>query len=143
MQVVSIGCDHAGLSLKTAIIGGLSDIVFLDKGCFVSDNTDYPDVARLVVNDLENCIAVFGVLICGTGIGVSIAANRSLHARAALCYDVETATLARQHNDANIICLGARKTGIADAVLMCREFFGCSFAGGRHSIRVSKLGRLG
>lgn len=139
-MLVSIGCDHAGLDLKTTIMQGISFVEFLDRGCFANDPIDYPDVAKKVSGDIKSEIACFGILICGTGIGMSIAANREYSSRAALCYDIETARLSREHNDANILCLGARKTSAEEAIKICNEFFRQAFVGGRHLCRVDKLG---
>jgi ribose 5-phosphate isomerase B len=139
--LVSIGCDHNGFALKSAIAEEIKEVSFTDRGCFSCDSVDYPDIAALVAQDVEQGRARFGVLICGTGVGVSIAANRSPSIRAALCCTEETAMLAREHNDANVLCIGARSLSLAEAVAICRKFFVAEFAGGRHSLRVEKLGR--
>ena len=132
----------AVLQLKHAIVEEVKALGFevLDLGTHDEESVDYPDMA-------ENLIAAFkegrvsrGLLICGTGIGISIAANRHPGIRAALCYDIDTAALARQHNDANVMCLGGRKTGPDLAIKMVKVFLETAFEGGRHARRVGKLG---
>ena len=112
----------------------------LDLGTQDGESVDYPDMSDNLVAVFEDGRVNRGLLICGTGIGISIAANRHDGIRAALCYDGETAALARQHNDANVMCLGGRTTGAVQAREMVRIFLETEFEGGRHARRVGKLG---
>lgn len=111
----------------------------LDLGTTGRDSVDYPDFANALAKALEEGRASRGVLVCGTGIGISIAANRHRHIRAALCHDSVSARLARAHNDANVLALGARLIGIEVAKECLRVFFNTPFEGGRHAGRVAKL----
>lgn len=141
-EQIGIAVDHGGFTLKQAVSDEIRAAGFdvLDLGTDNEESVDYPDFALKLVNAIRENRVARGVLICGTGIGVSIAANRHPGIRAALCYDEDTATLARQHNDANIICMGARKTDPAQARNMVRIFLETEFEGGRHARRVEKLG---
>ncbi len=139
---ILIASDHAGFELKSYLIETLgSSYNFSDIGCFDGDNVDYPDIAK----DLCRKLTMrpnkynFAILICGTGIGVSIAVNRFKGVRAALCHNVETAKLARNHNDANILCLGARIIDKNIAVDCCQTFLSSKFEGGRHLSRIKKI----
>jgi ribose 5-phosphate isomerase B len=139
---IAIACDHAGLALKAASIEVLQarGIAVVDLGTHGPESVDYPDYADALAAALADGRASRGVLICGSGIGIAIAANRHRHLRAALCHDVTSARLARAHNDANVLVLGARMTG-ADVARDCLEtFLDTDFAGGRHQRRVDKLG---
>lgn len=138
---IALGCDHAGLQLKNTLTPLIKEWGYhvLDFGTHSEDPVDYPDFAKLVVNCMSYGTAELGLLICGTGIGMSIAANRFPGARAALCHTSLEATLARQHNDANILCLGARLIGPAMAEDCLKSFLTSNFLGGRHLQRVSKL----
>jgi len=139
---IAIACDHAGLSLKSALKDDLAELgfVLLDLGVDVPDSVDYPDFGRAVAKAICNGEAHAGVAICGTGIGISIAANRYPEIRAALVHDSFTARMAREHNNANVIALGARTTGIEVARDCMRTFFATPYLGGRHERRVKKLG---
>lgn len=139
---VAIASDHAGVELKALVKGELEGMGFAvqDLGTQGSASVDYPDFANAVAAALAEKKASQGVLICGTGIGISMAANRHRHVRAALCHDATGARLARQHNDANVLVLGARLTGPEAARDCVRTFFTTAFEGGRHQARVSKLG---
>ena len=141
-EQIGIAVDHGGFTLKQAVSDEIQAAGFdvLDLGTDSEDSVDYPDFALKLVNAIRNKKVARGVLICGTGIGISIAANRHPGIRAALCYDEDTATLARQHNDANIICMGGRKTDPAQARKMVRIFLETAFEGGRHARRVEKMG---
>jgi len=141
---IAIACDHAGLALKVELVAALNEAGHdvLDLGTDGPASVDYPDFADAVAKALADRRATRGVLICGTGIGISIAANRHPHLRAALCHDATTARLAREHNDANVLVLGARTTGVEVARDCLRVFLGAAFAGGRHVRRVDKLGRV-
>lgn len=140
-QTIAIGADHAGFELKTAMIGELDSMGFevLDMGTDSEASVDYPDFGYAVAQAVTRGQALRGVLICGTGVGISIAANRHPGIRAALCTHGEVARLAREHNDANVLALGARITGIEIARECVRQFLSTEFAGGRHQRRVDKL----
>lgn len=138
---IAIACDHAGLALKAELSAALSAGGYrvLDLGTDGPASVDYPDFAHAVAAALADGRATRGVLICGTGIGISIAANRHAHVRAALCHDITTARLCREHNDANVLVLGARTTGIETARDCLQAFLGTEFAGGRHQRRIDKM----
>lgn len=140
-NIVAIAADHAGYELKTRLIGALAEsgAEALDLGTHDGASVDYPDMAAALAAALGDGRAERGVLICGTGIGISIAANRYRHLRAALCHDVTTARLARQHNDANVLVLGARTIGTEVATDCLAIFLATAFEGGRHRRRVDKL----
>lgn len=139
---VAIASDHAGLELKRILSQELaaSGHEVLDLGTNSPASVDYPDFADVLAAELLAGKARFGVLVCGTGIGISIAANRHRGIRAALCHDTTTARLSRQHNDANVMALGARTTGVEEAKDCLRVFLATEFEGGRHAGRVAKLG---
>jgi len=138
---IAIACDHAGLTLKAELSSALGEAghAVLDLGTDGPASVDYPDFAHAMAAALADGRAARGVLICGTGIGISIAANRHAHVRAALCHDATTARLCREHNDANVLVLGARTTGIETARDCLRAFLGTEFAGGRHQRRIDKM----
>ena len=141
-KTVAIGADHAGFELKSALSGELKSLGFrvLDLGTDGPDSVDYPDYADAVAKAVSVGTAQSGLLICGSGIGMSIGANRHSGVRAALCHDEETARLAREHNDANVLVLGARLTDEELAGRCVDVFFSTEFDGGeRHARRVSKL----
>ena len=142
VQTIAIASDHAGPELKAALAEQLRAVghTVLDLGTDGPQSVDYPHFADLVAGALAEGRAAFGVLICGTGIGISIAANRHRHVRAALCHTSTEARLARQHNDANVLCLGARTTGLEVARDCVTSFFTTPFEGGRHARRVAMLG---
>lgn len=138
---IAIASDHAGFELKCALKGVLErhDGAIVDLGVHNRDPADYPDLGYAVANALRRGEAKFGVLICGSGIGISIAANRYPEIRAALVHDALGARLAREHNDANVICFGGRMIG-ADVASDCLQvFLDTKFTGGRHERRVEKL----
>ena len=139
---IAIACDHAGVGLKTALRQDLvaHGYAVLDLGTDGPDSVDYPDFAAALAREIEAGRAGRGVLICGTGIGISIAANRHPGIRAALVHDVETTRLSRQHNDANVLALGARVTPEAVARDCLAVFLTTPYEGGRHENRVAKLG---
>ncbi len=140
-MTIAIGCDHAGTDYKTALIEYLSakGYQLLNKGTDGHDSVDYPDYAHPVADAVERGEAQFGILICGSANGVCITANKHQGIRAALCWKTEIAALARQHNDANIICLPARFTTIEDCQDMVDVFLSTEFEGGRHQNRVNKI----
>lgn len=139
---VAIASDHAGPELRAVIAAQLRDAGFsvLDLGTDGTASVDYPTFADAVAAALADGRAGLGVLICGTGIGISIAANRHRHVRAALCHSPTDARLTRLHNDANVLVLGARTTGIEVAKDCVATFFSTDFEGGRHTRRVAMLG---
>lgn len=138
---VAIGADHAGFEYKEKIAELLrsKNIQFIDFGTYSADSTDYPDFAHPVASAVENGEAAFGILVCGSGNGVAITANKHQNIRAALCWQPELATLARQHNNANIICLPQRFVGLDDALKMVEAFMNMEFEAGRHERRVGKI----
>lgn len=139
MKKVGIASDHAGFSLKKFFLEHYENDFFVDIGTYSDKSCDYPVYAqKLVKYVLEN--SSIGVLICGTGIGMSIAANRYSHIRAALCCNVEMSKMARQHNDANILVLGARIISPEDAIACFEEFIHTDFSGEeRHQRRIKKI----
>lgn len=138
---IAIGSDHAGFSLKAKIIEKLSskghDVE--DFGCFSEESMDYPDVAHPVCKSIEDKQNVMGILICGSGNGISMSANKHQGIRAALSWNSEIAELARLHNDANILSLPARFISVEEAMKCVDIFFGTDFEGGRHQRRVDKI----
>jgi ribose 5-phosphate isomerase B len=141
-DVVAIASDHAGVDLKAALKAELTALGFkpLDLGTNSPDSVDYPDFGHALAQAILDHKAKAGVAICGTGIGISIAANRHAGIRAGLAHDEATAKLAREHNDANILALGARIVGADLAKTMLKTFFATPFGGERHARRVVKLG---
>lgn len=141
-KTVAIGADHAGCDLKSSLSHVLAELGFhvLDLGTDGPESVDYPDFANAVATSISDGTAQHGILVCGSGIGMSIAANRHPGIRAALCHSEETAQLAREHNDANVLVLGARITDLETARNCVRVFFSTDFDGGeRHARRVAKL----
>jgi len=141
-ETVAVGADHGGYVMKTELARQLSEMGFgiLDLGTDSDASVDYPDYAERVVDAIKDGRAARGLLVCGSGIGMSIAANRHPGIRAALCHDVASATLSRQHNDANILVLGERLIDSELAKQCLVAFFTTEFEGGRHERRVAKLG---
>ena len=140
---IAVAADHAGLRLKSVISEELEALGWrvLDLGTDGPEAVDYPDYGDALAVTLGSGEAGCGVLVCGTGIGIAIAANRHPHVRAAVCHDVTTARLARRHNDANVLALGARIVGEQVARDCLRAFLATAYEGGRHDPRVAKLGR--
>lgn len=138
---IVIGADHAGFHYKSAIMRHLKSFGYevIDKGTFSEQSADYPDFAHPTAEAIEKGEAERGILICGSGNGVAMTANKHKGIRAALCWTPEVAALARQHNDANIICLPARFVSLQDAVRMVDVFLQTPFEGGRHLNRVQKI----
>jgi len=138
---VAIGCDHAGFPYKNTIIRTLKkeNIEVIDKGTYSEESVDYPDFVHPVADLVESGEADLGVLICGSGNGVSMAANKHQGIRAALCWKDELAALSRQHNNANIISIPARFVSARLARQMVRTFVSTEFEGGRHGRRVDKI----
>lgn len=142
MTKVFIAGDHAGVEYKAKIAGLLKSLKHdvTDLGTNSEASVDYPDYADKIAAELKKAPNALGILICGTGIGISIAANRHKHIRAALCHSVEEGRLSREHNNANVLCLGARITSLTVAEGIVQQFLKTEFAGGRHAKRVAKLG---
>ena len=138
---ISIGNDHAGPDYKKAIVQYLESKSHLvtNYGTDTLDSVDYPDFGHKVAIDVNNKKADFGIIICGSGNGIAMSANKHKNVRAALCWIKEIASLARQHNDANIISIPARFTSIQQAVEMVDTFLNTNFEGGRHATRVNKI----
>lgn len=141
-ETIAIACDHAGFELKETLKAELSNRGFdvLDLGTNGPESVDYPDFGAAMGEAIADGRAKRGVLICGSGIGISIAANRNPAVRAALCQSGLMAKLSRQHNDANVLALGARLIGVETALDCLDAFLTTDFEGGRHQRRVDKLG---
>ena len=139
--MIVIASDHAGVDLKARLIEliGEAGHEIQDLGPAATGSVDYPDYAHAVAEAVADGRADRGILICGTGIGMSLAANRHPRIRAALCHDALTAEMARLHNDANVLCVGARTTGDAVVEQIVRIFLTTAFEGGRHQRRVEKI----
>lgn len=140
MKIV-LGSDHGGFALKEIIKKYLTEkgIEVIDKGCYSTESVDYPVYAKLVADSINAKEADFGVIVCGTGLGISIAANRFKNIRAALCYNTTMAKLSREHNNANVLALGGRMTGDVLALEILDEFLKTEFAGGRHLRRINMI----
>ncbi|MBK1697926.1 ribose 5-phosphate isomerase B [Rhodovibrio salinarum] len=140
-QLVAFAADHAGVALKDALAQELREAgaEVIDLGTHGEDSVDYPDYGTAMAHAIADGRAALGVLVCGTGIGISIAANRNPAVRAARCANTTDARLARQHNDANVLALGARTMGVEVARDCLRVFLTTAFEGGRHQRRVDKL----
>lgn len=141
-QPIAIASDHAGFELKETLKKELTDFGYAveDLGTNGTASVDYPDFADKLAQWMKQHSEARGVLICGSGVGMSMAANRHKHIRAALCASGLTAQLARKHNNANVMCLGARIIGQDMAKYCLKEFLATPFEGGRHEVRVKKLG---
>ena len=141
---LALGCDHAGFAVKDEIISFIegSGVKVTYCGTFSEESVDYPVIADAVCKKVQCGEARFGVLICGTGIGMSIAANKHPGIRAAVCWNEECASLSRRHNDANVVCLGARMLGTGDIKVIVSVFLSTGFEGGRHARRVGMLNEL-
>lgn len=136
---IAIGSDHAGFEYKEQLKSFLTDYELQDYGTHSLDSVDYPDFAHPVAENVENGNFDLGILICGSAQGVAITANKHQGVRAAVCWLKEIASLARQHNNANVICLPARFVSIEDAKEMVSTFINTPFEGGRHANRVNKI----
>lgn len=143
-KTVVIGCDHGGYELKLPILAYLNEEGYrvVDVGCDSTDSVDYPHYADKLCKVIADKDADIGILICGTGIGMSIAANKHAGIRAACCENTFSARMTRAHNDANVLCLGARVIGAGLAVDMVELFLNTDFLGGRHEKRVAMLNEL-
>ncbi len=138
---IAIGNDHAGPEYKKAVVSFLESKGYevVNYGTDTFDSVDYPDFGHKVAQDVEEGKADFGIVICGSGNGIAMTANKHQGVRCALCWTREIAVLARQHNDANIISIPARFTAVPQAVDMVEAFLSTAFEGGRHANRVSKI----
>ena len=141
---LAIGNDHAGLDLKKEIMSLLEDrgYSFTDYGTFTTESCDYPDFAAKVCQSVQSQNADLGILICGTGIGMSIAANKHIGIRAALVQDIFSAQATRQHNNSNILCLGARVLETQIALDIVATWLDTPFEGGRHQRRLNKIAQV-
>lgn len=139
---ITIGSDHGAVALKDEVkmvLKEYEDIKVTDVGTFGTQSVDYPDIAEKVCADVTSGKAAFGIVLCGTGIGISIAANKVKGIRCALCNDVYSAKKAREHNNANVLAMGGRVLGFGPAGEIVRAFVESSFEGGRHERRVNKI----
>lgn len=143
-MLIAIGSDHGGFRLKEEIkqLMGEMNIQFLDFGTYSTDSVDYPEISRNVGQAVANGECTRGIIICGTGIGVAIAANKIKGIRAALCHDVFSAQMSREHNDANILTMGERVIGFGLARAVAEKWLTTEFAGGRHARRVCQISDL-
>jgi len=144
MPPIALGADHAGFTLKDALKAWLErqGHEVLDLGTHTADSVDYPDYAAAVTEALLEGAAGRGILVCGTGIGMAMAANKAPGVRAASCVDAYTARMAREHNDANVLTLGARILGAEDAIEIVRVWLETAFAGDRHARRIEKVAAI-
>ena len=138
---LGVACDHAGFELKRALTAelGKQGVAVRDFGTTTSDSCDYPDFAHAVGRAIEAGEIERAILVCGTGVGMSITANRHAAVRAVVCSEPLSARMARQHNDANVLCIGARVVGVGTAIDIMDAFLGATFEGGRHAARVAKI----
>ena len=138
---IAVGSDHGGFEYKQIIVDFLTDIgqKVDDVGCYSTESVDYPDLADKVCAKVQSGACERGILICGTGIGMSVSANRHRDIRAALCHEAFTARMSREHNNANVLCLGARVLGIEVALDVVGTWVETEFSGGRHQRRLEKL----
>ncbi|AKT54274.1 ribose 5-phosphate isomerase B [Selenomonas sp. oral taxon 478] len=139
---ITIGSDHGAVELKEEVkmvLHEFEDVRVTDVGTFGTESVDYPDIAEKVCADVISGKADRGIVLCGTGIGISIAANKIDGIRAALCGDVYSAIMSRKHNDANVLAMGGRVTGIGPAGEIVRAWVCTEFEGGRHARRVDKI----
>lgn len=139
--MLAIGCDHGGIHLKETVKEFLTseNIAFQDMGTYSEASVDYPDFAKKVAEAVVSGACEKGILICGTGIGISIAANKFHGIRAALCSECFSARMSREHNDANVLCMGERVIGKGVALDVVKVWLETPFAGGRHAARVQKI----
>lgn len=139
---LAIGADHAGFEYKAALVNYLRDvkgIALRDFGTYSLDSVDYPDFAHPVANAVESGEYSFGILLCGSANGVAISANKHAYIRAAICWQNEIASLARRHNNANVLCIPSRFVTVEAAKEMADTFIATAFEGGRHALRVDKI----
>lgn len=139
--MIAIGCDHGGIDIKNAVIGYMKEngIEYTDFGCYTAESVDYPVYAYKVARAVADGHAELGIICCGTGIGVSMAANKVKGIRAAVCADEFCAEMTRRHNNANIMCMGGRVISEEKAVKLASIFLSTPFEGGRHEKRVNMI----
>ena len=142
--MIVLGCDHGGFELKKAIIAHLEEkgVEYKDIGCYTPESVDYPEIAVSLCREITSGNAELGILVCGTGIGMSMAANKVKGIRAACCSDTFSARLTRMHNNANVLCMGGRVVGPGLALDLVDNFIFTEFEGGRHQRRVDKLSEI-
>lgn len=142
--MIAIGSDHGGFELKEYIKKHLEErsLEYKDFGCYDENSVDYPDIAEKVCNAINSGDADKGILVCGTGIGISIAANKIDGIRAAHCHDVYSAEMTKRHNNANVICMGGRVIGRELAFKIIDAWLDAEFEGGRHQKRIDKIHAL-
>ena len=138
---ITIGCDHAGYELKLKVVDHLKSrgIEVIDVGTHSTDSCDYPNIAHAVCKNIQDGVTELGILVCGTGIGMSMAANKHRGIRAAACSDTFSARLTRIHNDANVLCFGERVVGMGLAIDLVDNFIDAEFEGGKHQKRVDLI----
>ena len=136
---IAIAADHGGYDLKEALKKHYNNLNLQDLGTYNAESIDYPDIARKMAHAIQNKTADLGILICGTGVGISIAANRYKGIRAALIYSKEVARLAKEHNNANILVFGGRTMTVDDVIKYIDTFMLASYEGGRHQRRLDKI----
>ena len=143
-RTIAVACDHAALDLKGEIIKYLeaNGVEYVDYGTYTPDSCNYPDYAEKVCTAVYNGTQDMGILVCGTGIGMSMAANKCRGIRAALCSDTYSAKFTRLHNDSNVLCMGARVLGVGLALEIVDTFINTDFEGGRHQLRVDMITAL-
>ena len=141
MTKIAIGSDHAGFELKEVLISYLKtkNVEVVDKGCYSLERADYPDAAHSVATAVTNNEVAFGILMCGSGNGINMSANKHSGIRAALCWNEQITVMARQHNDANILTLPARYISVEEAKKCVDAFLTEQFEGGRHADRIKKI----
>ena len=142
--MIALGCDHAGLALKEEVKNFLDElkVTYKDFGTYTTDSVDYPDTVAPPCDAVLNGECEKALLFCGTGVGISIAANKISGIRACVCSDAFSAKYSRRHNDANVLCLGGRVVGVGLAYELVQIFLSTEFEGGRHTARVEKLNSL-
>ncbi|MBR1399695.1 MAG: ribose 5-phosphate isomerase B [Alphaproteobacteria bacterium] len=136
---IAIASDHGGFDLKERLRRHYADLGLIDLGTYDSQSVDYPDYAKKMANEILSGSADLGILICGTGVGISIAANRYHGIRAALIYSAEVAELAKRHNNANVLVFGGRTMPFEDVINYIDTFLRAEYEGGRHQIRLNKI----
>lgn len=142
--MIVIGADHGGYKLKEEIKKYLDEkeIKYEDKGTFSEESVDYPNIAKAVASEVSNKKADIGILICRSGIGMAMCANKFKNVRCATCYEEQTAKFARMHNNANMLALGADYVSVNDAICILRQFLATEFEGGRHVARVNLINEI-
>ena len=138
---IAVGSDHAGFELKQNIIEHLSErnMNYVDFGTSCLDSVDYPDYAKKVAEEVNSNDLIMGILVCGSGQGMAMTANRFKNVRAAICHNSDVAKVTRQHNDANVLCLGSRFINISEAIKCVDVFLSTDFEGERHLKRINKI----